>query len=76
MLATFSGTLMDPSGAAIPGATIKVVQTETGFTRSTTAAADGVYLFNFFTSRVEQFVIDMNDVSSEFIDYVLREGRA
>ena len=32
--------------------------------------------FNFFTARVEQFVIDMNDVSSEFIDYVLREGRA
>lgn len=32
--------------------------------------------FNFFTSRVEQYVIDMNDVSSEFIDYVLREGRA
>jgi biopolymer transport protein ExbB/TolQ len=32
--------------------------------------------FNYFTSRVEQFVIDMNDVSSEFIDYVLREGRA
>ncbi|HWO20161.1 MAG TPA: MotA/TolQ/ExbB proton channel family protein [Kofleriaceae bacterium] len=32
--------------------------------------------FNFFTARVEQYVIDMNDVSSEFIDYVLREGRA
>jgi len=31
--------------------------------------------FNFFTSRVEGFVVDMNDVSSEFIDYVLREGR-
>jgi biopolymer transport protein ExbB/TolQ len=31
--------------------------------------------FNFFTARVEQFVVDMNDVSSEFIDYVLREGR-
>ncbi|MBX3158811.1 MAG: MotA/TolQ/ExbB proton channel family protein [Deltaproteobacteria bacterium] len=31
--------------------------------------------FNFFTARVEQYVIDMNDVSSEFIDYVLREGR-
>ncbi len=31
--------------------------------------------FNFFTSRVEQYAIDMNDVSSEFIDYVLREGR-
>lgn len=32
--------------------------------------------FNYFTSRVEQYVIDMNDVSSEFIDYVLREGRS
>jgi biopolymer transport protein ExbB/TolQ len=35
----------------------------------------GAMSFNFFTSRVEQFVIDMNDISSEFIDYVLREGR-
>ena len=35
----------------------------------------GAMSFNFFTSRVENFVIDMNDVSSEFIDYVLREGR-
>lgn len=31
--------------------------------------------FNYFTARVEQYVIDMNDVSSEFIDYVLKEGR-
>jgi biopolymer transport protein ExbB len=36
----------------------------------------GAMSFNFFTSRVEQYVIDMNDVSSEFIDYVLREGRS
>ena len=36
----------------------------------------GAMSFNFFTARVEQFVIDMNDVSSEFIDYVLREGRS
>ena len=35
----------------------------------------GAMSFNYFTSRVEQFVIDINDVSSEFIDYVLREGR-
>ena len=35
----------------------------------------GAMAFNFFTSRVENYVIDMNDVSSEFIDYVLREGR-
>ena len=36
----------------------------------------GAMSFNFFTSRVEQFVIDMNDISSEFIDHVLREGRS
>jgi biopolymer transport protein ExbB len=36
----------------------------------------GAMAFNYFTSRVEQFVIDMNDISSEFIDYVLKEGRA
>jgi biopolymer transport protein ExbB/TolQ len=36
----------------------------------------GAMSFNYFTSRVEQYVIDMNDVSSEFIDYVLREGRS
>jgi biopolymer transport protein ExbB len=32
--------------------------------------------FNYYTSRIEQFVVDMNDISSEFVDYVLREGRA
>jgi biopolymer transport protein ExbB len=32
--------------------------------------------FNYFTTRVEQMVVDMDDVSSEFIDYVLREGRS
>jgi biopolymer transport protein ExbB len=31
--------------------------------------------FNAYTSLVERYVIDMNDVSSEFVDYVLREGR-
>jgi biopolymer transport protein ExbB/TolQ len=35
----------------------------------------GAMSFNYFTSRVETFVVDMNDVSSEFVDYVLREGR-
>jgi len=35
----------------------------------------GAMSFNYFTARVENFVIDMNDVSSEFVDYVLKEGR-
>jgi biopolymer transport protein ExbB/TolQ len=31
--------------------------------------------YNYCTSRVEEMVVDMNDVSSEFLDHVLREGR-
>jgi biopolymer transport protein ExbB len=34
-----------------------------------------VWLFNFFTTRVEAFVVDMNDVSSELIDYMLKLER-
>lgn len=38
-------------------------------------AIPAAMMFNYFTGRVETMVVDMNDVSSEFIDYVLREGR-
>lgn len=38
-------------------------------------AIPAAMVFNYFTGRVEGMVVDMNDVSSEFIDYVLREGR-
>lgn len=31
--------------------------------------------FNLFTTKVEGMATDMNDVSSEFVDYVLLEGR-
>lgn len=32
--------------------------------------------FNFYTTRLEQMVVDMDDISSEFIDFVLSEGRS
>lgn len=38
-------------------------------------AIPAAMFFNYFTGRVENMAVDMNDVSSEFIDYVLREGR-
>ena len=38
-------------------------------------AIPAAMFFNYFTGRVEHMAVDMNDVSSEFIDYVLREGR-
>src|SRR5215469_158470 len=40
---SFSGTIADASGAAIPGATITVTAPATGFTRSATTNAAGEY---------------------------------
>jgi hypothetical protein len=39
------GAVTDPSGAAIPGAKVTIVNPETGATRSATTAGDGTYVF-------------------------------
>ncbi len=41
--AQIRGTVQDPSGAAIAGATVTITQTSTGAVRTTTTAADGTY---------------------------------
>lgn len=38
-------------------------------------AIPAVMLYNYFTNRVDEFVVDMNDVSSELLTFVLKEGR-
>ena len=38
-------------------------------------AIPAVMVYNYFTNRVDDFVVDMNDVSSEVISFVLKEGR-
>ncbi|HFE44893.1 MAG TPA: flagellar motor protein MotA [Nannocystis exedens] len=38
-------------------------------------AIPAVVFFNYFNARIELFQIDMNDVSSELVDFVLKEGR-
>jgi biopolymer transport protein ExbB len=38
-------------------------------------AIPAVMLYNAFNARVESYQIDMNDVASELIDFVLKEGR-
>jgi biopolymer transport protein ExbB len=38
-------------------------------------AIPAVMAFNYYTNAIEAMVVDMNDVSSELISYVLREGR-
>jgi biopolymer transport protein ExbB/TolQ len=62
------GGSIDVIGPAIAKA---LVETALGLAVAIPAAI----AFNYYTSRVEHMVVDMTDVSSEFIDYVLREGR-
>ena len=46
-LGSINGTILDPSGAAIPGATITVTASEIGVTRTTTTQPNGFYqIFN------------------------------
>jgi Carboxypeptidase regulatory-like domain/TonB dependent receptor-like, beta-barrel len=40
---TILGTVKDPSGAAVPGATVAIKNVNTGSTRTVTTAADGTY---------------------------------
>lgn len=43
-LGNIVGTITDPSGSVIPGATVKVTEVGTGLTRSATTNADGYYV--------------------------------
>lgn len=38
-------------------------------------AIPAAIFFNYFTTRADNMVVDMNDVASEFLDFVLKEGR-
>ena len=58
-------------GAVSAGIAEALFTTATGLA----VAIPAVMMFNYFTNTIEMFVVDMNDVSSELISYVLREGR-
>jgi biopolymer transport protein ExbB/TolQ len=66
--------LSEGGGIAVvgPGIAEALVSTAIGLFVAIPAAMG----FNYYTGRVENFVVDMNDVSSEFVDFVLKEGRA
>ena len=42
-VSTLRGTATDPSGAAVPGVSVKVVNLETNFTRTVTTSSSGDY---------------------------------
>ena len=58
-------------GAVSSGISEALFTTATGLL----VAIPAVMMFNYFTNSIEGFVVDMNDISSELLSYVLREGR-
>jgi biopolymer transport protein ExbB/TolQ len=66
-------SLKDGGGMDVigPGISEALVTTAVGLA----VAIPALWMFNYFTGRVEHFSVDMNDVSSEFVDFVLKEGR-
>ncbi len=58
-------------GAVSKGISEALFTTATGLL----VAIPAVMMFNYFTNAIEAFVVDMNDVSSELLSYMLREGR-
>jgi len=58
-------------GAVSAGISEALFTTATGLL----VAIPAVMMFNYFTNSIEAFVVDMNDVSSELLSYVLRDGR-
>jgi len=38
-------------------------------------AIPAVMFFNYFTNRVEEITVDVNDSTTELIDFIIKEGR-
>src|SRR6266567_4031339 len=45
LFATLTGIVSDPSGAVVPGATVKLINEQSGSTRDTVTNAEGYYTF-------------------------------
>jgi len=58
--ATMNGTVADPSGAAVPNAKITVVSPQTGFTRTTTTNASGLYGFPQLPAGTYDLTVEAN----------------
>ena len=65
------GQITDPSGAAIPGATVTVTNQSTGFTRTVHSDTSGAYLCNGMVSGLYTVSVE----KSGFKKYVRTEPR-
>ena len=67
--ATLSGTVTDPSGAAIPGASVTLENVSRGVSRTAVSGPDGRFLFDFLVVGIYQLT-----VSERGFNNVVRSG--
>src|SRR6202790_5834171 len=75
--ASIRGVVTDPSGAAVPSATVTAINTDTGIVTRTTSSTDGIYIFpqlaigtykvtattqGFKTFQTSPFVLTVNQI--------------
>ncbi len=66
---SINGTITDPSGAVVPGATVKLVDTATGVSRQTISSSAGFYTFVSLNPGVYQVTASFNGFAT-----VVRNG--
>jgi hypothetical protein len=59
--ATISGTVVDPNNAVVPGATVTVRSTRTGFSRTTTTNQEGYYVITNLQPSTYEITISSGD---------------
>ena len=62
--ASLDGTVVDPSGAAVPDASIRMENTETGLIRNTRSGPDGHYLFPALPVGVYKLTVEKSGFPS------------
>ncbi len=68
--ASLQGTVTDPQGAVVPGATVTLVDKETNRTLETVTNENGVYVFNALAARPYTLTVELAGFKKEVLDNV------
>lgn len=68
--ASLSGTVTDPSGALIPGATVTLVDTATNYTQTATSNASGIYTFNALPPAPYRLTVTKEGFKTKVLEHV------